>query len=216
MQKLLRGIFYSLFLSISFSSLSQSTDYQLWTGASAQIKVGKKIRFGIEQQFRFKDTISSFKNTFTAGGIKWKLSKRFALKAVYRFTIVPNDNNHGRVSTDLIYSWDKKKFPLRVKNRFRYQRRSDFNSTKRTSYFRNKLLFEYNLSKIVDPFIAGEIFYRLNGKNEFRVWRINTGLTWRLSKQMRLKTYYQFEQEFNMKSNDRIHTIGVDLMWKIN
>lgn len=195
---------------------AQATDYELWSGVSAQIKAGKKMRFGIEQQVRLNDTLSSFKNTFTAVSWKWKLSKRFALKTTYRFTVVPNKNNHGRISGDLIYSWSKKKSDLRIKNRLRYQRRSTFNSNKRASYIRNKLTFDYNASKLVDPYVAGEIFYRLDGKYEFRAWRFIGGLTWRINKKLDLKTYYQLEQEFNMKSNDRFHVFGVDLAWKVN
>lgn len=174
------------------------------------------MRFGIEQQARFNDTLSSFKNTFTAVSWKWKMSKRFALKTTYRFTVVPDRNNHGRISGDLIYSWSKKKSDLRIKNRLRYQRRSTFDSNKTASYIRNKLTFDYNASKLVDPYAAGEIFYRLDGKYEFRVWRFIGGLTWHINKKLDLKTYYQFEQEFNTKSNDRFHVFGVDLAWTIN
>ena len=214
--KTLKVITILTLLTTSHSLNAQTTDYELWSGVTAQINTGKKNRFAVEQQFRFNDTLSSFKNTFTAISWKFKFSKRFAVKTKYRFTAVPNKNNHGRISADFIYAWNKKKFPMRIKNRLRYQRRSTFNSAKRASYIRNKLTFDYNASKLVDPIISGEIFYRLDGKYEFRAWRINTGLSWRINKKLGINTYYQLEQEFNMQTNDRFHVMGIDLVWKIN
>lgn len=208
--------FFLFILSLPIFTSAQNTDYELWSGISAQIKAGKKNKFTVEQQFRFNDTLSSFKNTFTAVSWRLKLSKRFSFKTIYRLTIVPEKNNHGRISTDLTYRWSKKKFPLRIKNRLRYQRRSTFNSDKRASYIRNKLTFDYNASKLVDPYVAGEIFYRLDSKNEFRAWRVNSGLSWRLNKRLNLNTYYQFELEFNAQENNRSHLIGIDLIWKVN
>ncbi|XOV67548.1 MAG: DUF2490 domain-containing protein [Fluviicola sp.] len=172
-------------LIVSFSCEAQTSDFELWSGASAQCKLNDKFKLGFEQQVRLNNRLTSFKNTFSAASLKYKISERFAVKGTYRFKFVPN--NHERVSADLIYSWSKKKFPLRVKNRLRYQRRADFVGS-RTRYLRNKLQFEYNASKLVDPFMAGEIFYRLDRRNEFRVWRINTDLTWKLSKRLAFKT----------------------------
>jgi len=94
---------------------------------------------------------------------------------------------------------------------------TEFKPKRKTKeYCSDKLTFDYNASKLVDPYSAGEIFYRLDGKYEFRVWRFIGGLTWRINKKLDLKTYYQFEQEFNTKSNDRFHVFGVDLAWTIN
>ncbi|MCR9172854.1 MAG: DUF2490 domain-containing protein [bacterium] len=210
------SIFFVGIILYPFSAISQTTDYELWSGVSVTYKVAKKHRLELEQQVRFDDRISSVKNTFTAFGWRWKMNKRFSFTPTYRYTFVPNDDNHGRISADLNYSWDKKKFPLRVKNRLRYQNRSPFDGDRRKSYLRNKLSFEYNASKLVDPFIAGEIFYRLDRRNEFRIWRFNTGLTWRINKRVDVRTFYRLEQEFNKKSNDRFHIFGLDLAWKIN
>lgn len=160
--------------------------------------------------------MSSYNRTFAEVGLKWRFSKRFSLKPNYRFSIDPNGPNTHRISGDLIYQSKKKKKDVRVKNRFRYQHKIESGSLQTTTYLRNKLTININASKLVDPYFFGEIFYRLNGRNEFRVWRAGAGLDWKLSKKLGLTTFYLYEREINKKNNNKVHVVGAVLEWSIN
>ena len=110
------------------------------------------------------------------------------------------------------YNWSKKGAPLSFGYRLRFQSLLGNNKT----YVRNKLKFEYNLSKLVDPFMAYELFFRLNGKNEFRVSRITLGLDWRITKPLHLTTFYRLQDDIFIKNPERRHIIGVTLDYKLD
>jgi hypothetical protein len=214
----MRHLIILAFTGIGFlnSALSQTSDSQLWTGFKANYTLNKKLKAYGEQQFRFNDGMTTFNRTFTEVGMSWRFAKRFSLRPNYRFSIDPNGFNSHRFSGDLIYSSKKKKKTVRFKNRLRYQRKIEVQTFDPTTYIRNKFTVDINASKLVDPYLFGEAFFRLDGRNEFRTWRSGFGLDWKLSKKWELTTFYIYEQEINRNSNDRVHIIGALVSWDIN
>lgn len=77
------------------------------------------------------------------------------------------------------------------------------------TYLRNKIKIGYNLSKLVDPFIAYEAFFRFNTKNEFRVSKWKFGLDWKINKRLDLTTYYRFQDDIFIKKPEGQHIIGL-------
>jgi len=210
-----------LILTIAVSSFfftvkaQKPTDFELWTGASFKLKLNKKFKVDIEQQARFNDTISALKKTFTELGLKYQMNKSIAFKVNYRFVIRPTKSNQNRISVDAYYHWDKKKFPLSFDYRLRFQDTENVNSGKNFTYLRNKLSVKYNLSKLVDPTIAYEIFYRFNGKTEFRVTRLTIGFDWRLNKKMNLNTFYRLQNDININTPEKQHIVGVSFSYSL-
>ncbi len=209
----MKYILVSLIVGIVFTGQAQKpTDTELWTGGQVQFRLSKPFSMGITQQFRFKDTISSLDKSFTELDMKYRLGKRWSLRGNYRYVMRPERTNQHRFALDLGYSFDKKGFPLIFDYRLRGQYLLGGNRT----YVRNKFGLTYKMSKLVDPYVAYEAFFRLDGKNEFRTNRYTVGLDWRLAKPLHLNTFFRVEDGINVKDPERQRIIGLTLNYKIN
>ncbi len=202
----MKKLFLTLALFFSFIlSAQKPADVELWTGGTINYKLSKRLTLDVVEQVRFNNNVTTYKKSFTNVGLKIKLNKRYSVKPSYRFIVLPLTSFEHRVQLDGFYKWSKKKFPLTFAYRMRIQHQ--FISPK--SYFRNKITVGYKLSKLVDPFLAYEIFFRFNGKNEFRVSRITVGLDWRINKRLYLTTYYRLQDDIFVKNPERQHIVGV-------
>lgn len=195
--------------TFSILNAQNSTDTELWTGGIFKLKLNQKFRIDLKGQFRFNDTISLMKSTFTEIGLRYKIDKHFAVKGNYRYIIKPSKNNRSRISLDAYYNWSKKKLPLSIQYRLRFQDTKERASGRKYTYLRNKITVDYNLTKLVDPFLSYERYYRFNQKNEFRTWRFTAGLDWRLAKKIDLTTFYRYQKEINVKNPSAQHIIGI-------
>lgn len=191
-------------------------DAELWTGATWKLRLNKEFRVEFEEQIRFNNNISTLKMTITEFGLRYRLNKYFSFKGNYRYSARPNKNNRTRVSLNAYYNWRKKKFPLSMQYRFRFQNTNEANSGQKFSDVRNKVTLAYNLSKLADPYLSFELKTELNGINEFRVKRLTYGLDWRMSKQIDLTTFYRNQSEINVKNPDKQNIIGIMLSYTLN
>ncbi|UKN01096.1 DUF2490 domain-containing protein [Paracrocinitomix mangrovi] len=186
------------------------SDLELWTGGTVNFKFNKLLSLDVTEQVRFNNNISSYKKSFTQVGLKINLPKGFGIVPAYRFNVEAGGVLDHRLSLDGTYKWDKKGFPLTVGYRMRFQHK--FIDTK--TYWRNKVKLGWKLSKLVDPFMAYELFFRFNGKNEFRVSRFTVGLDWRITKRFYVSTYYRLQDDIFVKNPERQHIIGLMLDYK--
>lgn len=211
-------IFQLSFTFITFIPISQAQekDTEMWLGGSLDSKFSKKLNGQISQVFKFNDTISRYKSSFTELGLKYDLNKFIDFKINYRFIGNPPDGNTHRFSADFASIIKKKNFPLSFAYRMRYQHEILINNRNTTDFIRNKFTLKYNLSKIVDPFVSFEMFYRLNGKNEIREFRYLIGADWKLSDKLELSSYYFYSDELNMRNTKDVHTICFMLSYSLD
>ena len=163
----------------------------------------------IEQVFKFNDTISHFKSAYTEGVLKFRISKLFAVAVNYRYIENPPNKNAQRYSGDFFVNLEKKGFPLSFQYRLRFQHEMRISNKNIEDVIRNKFTLDYNLCKLVDPYISFEPFFRLNGKNEFRVMRYEIGLDWRIIKNLHVTSFYRLQKDINIKKPDKNHVIGL-------
>ena len=200
---------------ICFSAKGQISDNQLWTGATLKFRINKKLRFDIEEQARFNNDISRLNITFTEGSILYKLTKSISIKGNFRYIYDPDSHNRYRYSGDFAYNWSKKGFPFDFKYRLRIQRLVEEHTRESDSYLRNKFGADYNLSRLVDPFIAYENYFKLNYINKFTVNRYIVGLEWRIFKNVDLETFFMYEDEFGEKNPEINKVFGVGLSYDL-
>jgi len=199
---------------VSMKAFSQTTDEELWTGAGIRYDVNKNFRLDLEQECRWKDHIGTFKFTYTEVGIRWRISKIFSLRGKYRYLFVPNDHDAGKYYLDGNVDLSKKRFPLSLSYRLRYERGNEFVVSKTENWLRNQIELNWNMSKVADPFLGWENFRRLDGINQARANRYSFGIDWRLSKILSLSSFYIFEDEFNVKKPQDRHIIGLRLTYR--
>ncbi len=210
--------FLNLFLvGFSFCSVGQlNTDTEFWLGGTVKFKLSNSLKLDIQEQFRFNNNASSFSSSFTEVGLKYKVNKILSFKANFRHNVKANKKNRVRGSIDMNLNLSKKQFPLSLIYRLRFQNTNVLNSTKRYTVIRNKIGLKYNASKLVDPYASYELYYRLNGKNEFRTKRLTLGLQWRLLKELRMTTFYRLQTDINVKNPDRSHIIGLMFTYNLD
>jgi len=186
------------------------SDLELWVGGRVNFKFNKTLSLDVLNQTRFDNKISTFDKTFLDFGLKIKLGKHFGLKPAYRFSMGAGNKFKHRVALDGTYKWSKKGFPFLIGYRMRFQQELFAKKT----YLRNKIKVGYKLSKLVDPFLAYEIYFRFNKKNEFRVSRLTLGLDWRITKKLHVASYYRIQEDIFIGSPERQHIIGLMIDYK--
>lgn len=203
------------FCGIYMDTLAQTTDAELWTGAEIRYEINKSFRMDVEQESRWNDNIGSFKYTYTEVGLRWRLSKIFSIKGKYRYVYIPNDYDRGKFYCDLNADLSKKRFPLILEYRLRYERGNEFVVSKTENWLRNSISLGWNLSKLADPYVGWENFRRLDGINMTRANRFTAGIDWRLSKKAVLSSFYMYEDEKNVKKPKDKHIAGLRLKYKL-
>ncbi len=211
-----RIIFSTLFSLFCLTSFSQTpTDMELWTGGTFRLTIHKKLQLDLQEQVRFNDTISTLKKSFTQFRVRYSINKFVGFGASYRFSVYPQSKNRSRIMLDGYFALKKKDFPLSLSYRLRFQHENKLNSTKRYTYWRNKFTLKYKMSKLVNPFVAYELFYRFNSRNEFRAYRLTAGLKWSLFKGFNMSTYYRYEKEMNVKAPVASHIFGLMFLYEM-
>lgn len=208
-----------LFLCLTLTGIiyvsAQRTDVQLWGGAELNLKIHRRFSLKVEQVFKFNDTISHFKSAYSELGGKFKINRFFSIGANYRYIENPPTKNAQRFSGDFFFNLEKKNFPLSLQCRLRYQHEVRISNKNKEDFIRSKFTLDYNLCKLVDPYISYEPFFRFNGKNEFRVMRYAIGLDWRLIENLHLTSFYMFQKDVNIKKPDKTHVIGLMLSYDL-
>lgn len=211
MKRLAVSLCILFFIPSTLLAQSELVDTELWTGIAAKMKLNKKFKIDLEQQFRFKDTVQTFKSSFTELSLRYKINKRFSLKTGYRYSVRMGyrQRNRNRMSLFVYYNWDKKKFPISLQLRAGFQNDIEVYNGQLITNSRNRIKLKYKSLKDSKPFMAYESFYRFNSKNEFRGNRFTAGLSWDLTKSAELTGFYRVEQEINVKEPERQHIGGI-------
>jgi hypothetical protein len=217
-------IFILLLAGICALTDAQVQDFQIWTGPVLKYNFSKKFRAEFEQQFRFNDNASKYDYTFSELGLRYKVFKYLELKAVFRQSFLPpaesgsgiSDSDKSRLCFAAGTGTELFNTGVNLGYRLMYQDSWENSSLKTSQYIRNRINVDYNLSKLVDPYIDWESYFRLDGKNEFRQNRYTVGLNWRILKQLNLDTYYRYQKEINVKNPEADFILGLGLIYSIN
>lgn len=196
-------------LCIFGSDVYGQTDTKLWTAATFRVRFNKMIRISVEEQFRFNDTLSSFQGALSELGLRYCVNKRLSVKGGYRYFIGNGSANSMRYTFDVSYRWRKKSVPVSFSYRFRFQNSRENSTGTNKTYLRNRFSVGYRLSKRINPYLSYGLYYRLNGKNEFRAWRLTGGIDWSFSKRCVLTTFYRYSKEINVMLPEADRIIGV-------
>jgi hypothetical protein len=193
---------------------AQPSDDAFWGGITARVQVNKKLRISLEEQIRFNENYSNLNTMLSEAGVSYDLTKNITARSTFRYYYMPSSHNRFRYTADLSYSWSKKKFPLRFKYRVRFQNTIRQYTNASSSYIRNKFTVEYNLSKLADPYISYEPYFKLNYVNKFTVNRYYIGMDWTLRKDLALDTFFMIESEYGERNPDITRVIGLGLTYK--
>ena len=198
-------------------------DLQLWTGAALEKKVGKDWTFSLAEEIRFKQDISEINNYFTDAGVRYRISKNFALEAGYRYT--RDRKSDGTYETLTRYNLD-----LRYKGqldyisihyRLRYQKEVEgFNLLDQgvdyEKYVRNRIRIRYDDFKKFKPYVSAEIFQQFspNQTPEFEYVRIQGGVKYEPGKIGVFGFALGFNRELNEVEPATIYMLRANYTYK--
>ncbi|MBN2347750.1 MAG: DUF2490 domain-containing protein [Bacteroidales bacterium] len=210
--------FFTFLLSIYFVGAISAQDYpqEFWTSGTVKLKITKDIRFDLEQQVRFGNANTAVNEYFTATGIKFDLTKKISIDGIYRNGIDVQDFRYQRFQADFNYDWSKKKSPLSIGYRSRFQQSIQNNTSEQTTYWRHQLSMDYNLSKIVDPYITFECFFRFNQQNKFIANWYTAGLDWKLNDFFDVNTFFRIIDGYNKKTSSLLLIYGLGITYNLD
>lgn len=202
-----------MFCLCSTSVFSQ----ELWTGVEGKLSPIKNVSLRLGQQIRFSNQVEEYKSAVSDVAVRYKLGSLVSLQSTFRYSRKANtEADRGRLvdarqryTGDLLLAHSFNTLPWKVQYRLRYQLTNSNHSNKSYHYLRNKVAFQYLLSKRLTPYILGEAYYRFDGKNELRVLRFTAGWSARILKNLDLGLFYRVEQEVNVNYPEKTHIIGV-------
>lgn len=184
---------------------------ELWLGYSAQIKLKKGLKLGIETQQRYNDSYEAVKLSFVATSLKYKFNKHFYTKLNFRHTWRPEERSVKRYTLDFLAKEKLKKHKLELAYRARVLYNVADYTGESSADFRNKISVNKKLHKVVVSFVSYEIFYQVSEKQQLDAHRFSAGFKWRLKKDTDLKTFYRFDYELNRRSPEHQSIVGVQL-----
>lgn len=196
---------------------------EFWTGITVRAKVTKRVSAQVEQQMRFAETIGAYRSSVTEASLRLRPWEHLGGALSYRFTDRAgseraDDNDRQRWSADGFYTLGSNDTQWLFAHRVRYQqaRTAGEADGEAKTYVRNRFLLAYNLTKRVQPYVSGEFFYRLNGRNENQLNRFTLGLETRIGKQFTLETFFRVEKERNVKYPETAYVVGVTGLYRLS
>jgi len=216
-------LLFALLLAGLIPATAQTTDIKLWNAYKFSADISKRWSADIEQQIRFNNNISSFDFALTEVSVAYKINKYIDAGGGIRYSYLDYNTDESidsydrfRWMADLKFDTDVFTKDLKANLRFRYQEsREVAGTTSPDRYLRTKFQLEYNLSKLVDPDVSYEIYYKFAEPSEFRAHRINISANWRIIKKLHLETSYIYEWEINVNHPDKEHIIAIGLKYKL-
>ncbi|PCJ87540.1 MAG: hypothetical protein COA57_04445 [Flavobacteriales bacterium] len=202
-------------------SYARGNDLELLMGFNIDKKFSKKFEAGLNYQTRLNNVMSSFKAALVEGSLQYNLNKFVSFKTAFRQAWVAETDFHGwysgtgtrqRILFATYLKWKKKDFPLRLQGRLRIENEWASSNGYVTSYtfLRPRLNIEYNVCKLVDPYVSVEPFFNMRAANSLGLMRFEAGLQWRVGKVAGLNTFYRLEA-VNDFYKSKIHVMG--LVW---
>jgi hypothetical protein len=207
------SLFLLFLLGLSFVTIAQQEDLELWGSLKFTKKVSKKGKFEFEEQVRWSDSISSYKKSFTNLSYEYKLHKRHAISINLRHTENADNEKFARFCLDLQSDLKLYKKIMLLCQRIRVQKSWDERNYLDKFYFRAKWGLVWK-GKFASPYLDQEFFWKAQNAQEIDKQRTTFGLAINISSQFRMKFFVRKQRELNRKSPDQITVIGFGSHYK--
>ncbi len=202
-----------LFALLPVLSFAQDEDLELWGSIKFSKKLTKKIRFELEEQIRWADSLRLYKKNFTDLGFKYKLHKRHSLALHIRLVDEIYEDKYLRYHIDANSDFMRINFPLVFQQRLRLQKSWDTDGVLDKKFFRLKWGLALK-NKVVSPYIAHEYFWRLMEENPLSKQRSTIGISWRIGDDLKMKLFLRNQKDLNEEDPDKLGVIGYGLHYK--
>ncbi len=218
-------IFFVLALLCPTVGQAQQEDMNVWTRLAVKYDISTKTRLAVEEEFRFHENASKMKQSHTEIGLSHELAPRWSGGAYYRFTYEPS-NSRGyslghRAWLQLEYLLLDTDLEISIRTRLQTSNEDYFSSEYGKVpewYNRNKIGFAYKPKKAVwIPNGGLEFWYTMDSGSPRYIdkYRINIGLEYRYSKNLRIEVFYNYQQQIQVNSPGTDHIFGLNCTYLI-
>ena len=204
-----------IFFLFPLLSFTQTEDFQLWSSASINYSVNKRLDFKLTESLRLRENVSLISRQFSELRSTYRINKSFRLNAGYRFlriiSIEKQTNLRHRFYFDII---NRKKIKrIRVFSRLRSQYQTGINYNE--FYTRGKLGAIYNIRKTpFDPEFSSEIFFD-NKKKQIDKLRYTLALSFPFNKKIKSNIFYRIQTEKNKVNPNTFYILGLGLEYNL-
>ena len=200
---------FFLFIQSSFGI----DDTQAWTSIGFEKILPHSLTFEFEQEFRLKDQLTTFSQTFSEVSLSYKVFDGLNISIPYRYAVF-DDKIKQRLSLGVSYKYSIK--PISLKYRAKLQRSYEKDKIPE-QLIRNKFILQYKLSKKIEPFFSGELFHQSNtNNNQLDEYRVSFGIAVDLPRKSSIKIFYLFKNEDLTKTNpEKINVFSLSFRFKI-
>jgi len=203
-----------LVFTLPLLSFAQNEDLQLWGSLKFSKKVNSKLRFELRDQIRWADSLSQYKKNFIDIGFRYNLRKAHSLGLNVRIVNEFEEDKYTRMNFDFSSVYSFKNYPISLKQRLRIQQSWDSMGELDKTHLRAKWAIALK-SKLINPYISHELYWKMAATNEFNQRRSTIGITWSMMDKLKMKLFLRSQKEFNNKNPDQLHIIGFGVHYKI-
>ncbi len=154
-------------VAIATASTVQAGENQIWSEVGLRYKVSKKIRLEANQMLRFELSPLQTQRIMPELAGSYDVKKWLRLRLGYRYISERNKFDRfekwHRFFGDVRFEgkWER----IRLTNRLRYQNQvTDEFGQEDKQTLRGQLQLGYDTDRMIEPFVSGEMFYRMTGK----------------------------------------------------
>lgn len=209
-----------ILLCLAYAAKAQQSDLALWNTLNLEWKTSKKGNLHLTNQYRFNENISRFDYTFYDIGYDRRFKKWLSGTAAYVLN-VKNDIDEGVLYRHQFYmnaslEWSPGKWKFQNRNQVQTQiEDQNFGGDQGFPdlFYRNKMVVRYKLSKKWYPYIAAELYFRINHPRAFEDYVYRTrafaAVQYNISKRRSAEAYYMYQNQSTRTGPAIIHVIGV-------
>ncbi len=189
-------------------------DFEVWTSINLEKEFLQHFEAEFEGSYRVYDNATRLKGLLGELGVTYKHKKWLRAKIGYRIASRIENIEH-RLKGDLIVQAEFIRFEVSLRNRL--QREWEVNKVPR-DFLRERLKLEYNINNFpLDPFIAGEAWYRFNSaENQYEEFRADVGFRWKISNKSDLDLFYRIMKEVNVNIPLRSYILGLEFTYSFD
>lgn len=216
-----------IFFGANFLS-AQTQDFGMWNTISVNKDLSDKLTFGLDQEIRFRDNLSTLNLVYTNVGLTYKLNSNFKFSAVYRFIDKHKDDFswgvRHRIYFDAAIKVKPGNFNFSYRARYQLEWRGAgyelIHGKVPEVYFRNLFKLGYKLNDNWEPYLGSEIRFQIRNPripyhNGFDRTRMIGGLNYEVNKHHVIGTYFLYQKEWNVSDPETLHILGIEYTFNI-
>lgn len=205
------------------SLCAQTSDFGMWNTLSINKEISDKLTFGIDQELRLRDNLSTLHLIYTNVGASYKVTDYFKVALIYRFIDRHKEDLtwgiRHRIYTDFTFKVKPGDFSIAYRARFQAEWRArgytgEFGNIPEV-FMRNQLKIGYKATSDIEPYIGTEVRWQLQNPRipyheSIDRARYFAGVNYEINKHNVIGTYFLVQKEVNVIDRQSLFIWGLE------